>query len=64
MIIPAKSQFNLKFQPMRIHYGPWQPCWISNQHQIAARLKKRGSNLVRDKKDKNLKSMLSTKVMN
>jgi hypothetical protein len=18
---------------MRIHYGPWQPCWISNQHQ-------------------------------
>ena len=43
MIIPAKSQFNwlsgfltrrfLKFQPMRTHYGPWQPCWISNQHQ-------------------------------
>ena len=42
MIIPAKSQFNwlkwfltrrfLKFQPMRTHYGPWQPCWISNQH--------------------------------
>ena len=24
---------NLKFQPMRTHYGPWQPCWISNQHQ-------------------------------
>ena len=23
----------LKFQPMRTHYGPWQPCWISNQHQ-------------------------------
>jgi hypothetical protein len=22
-----------KFQPMRTHYGPWQPCWISNQHQ-------------------------------
>jgi hypothetical protein len=21
------------FQPMRTHYGPWQPCWISNQHQ-------------------------------
>ena len=19
--------------PMRTHYGPWQPCWISNQHQ-------------------------------
>jgi hypothetical protein len=18
---------------MRKHYGPWQPCWISNQHQ-------------------------------
>jgi hypothetical protein len=18
----------LKFQPMRTHYGPWQPCWI------------------------------------
>ena len=18
---------------MRAHYGPWQPCWISNQHQ-------------------------------
>ena len=18
---------------MRTHYGPWQPCWISNQHQ-------------------------------
>ena len=18
---------------MRRHYGPWQPCWISNQHQ-------------------------------
>ena len=43
MIIPAKSQFNwpggfwqedfFKFQPMRTHYGPWQPCWISNQHQ-------------------------------
>ena len=43
MIIPAKSQFKLawwfltrrffKFQPMRIHYGPWPPCWISNQHQ-------------------------------
>ena len=23
----------LKFQPMRIHYGPWQPCWISDQCQ-------------------------------
>ena len=23
----------LKFQQMRTHYGPWQPCWISNQHQ-------------------------------
>jgi hypothetical protein len=23
----------LKFQPMRTHYGPWQPCWISKQHQ-------------------------------
>ena len=43
MIIPAKSQFNwlsgfwqedfFKFQPTRTHYGPWQPCWISNQHQ-------------------------------
>jgi hypothetical protein len=22
-----------KFQPMSTHYGPWQPCWISNQHQ-------------------------------
>ena len=22
-----------KFQPMRTHYGPWQPFWISNQHQ-------------------------------
>ena len=43
MIIPAKSQFNwlggfwqedfFKFQLMRTHYGPWQPCWISNQHQ-------------------------------
>jgi hypothetical protein len=20
-------------QPMRTHYGPWQPCWISNQHE-------------------------------
>ena len=18
---------------MRTHYGPWQPCWITNQHQ-------------------------------
>jgi hypothetical protein len=42
MIILAKSKFNwlggsdkkiFKFQPMRTHYGPWQPCWISNQHQ-------------------------------
>jgi hypothetical protein len=24
---------HLKFQPMRTHYGPWQSCWISNQHQ-------------------------------
>ena len=23
----------IKFQPMRTHYGTWQPCWISNQHQ-------------------------------
>ena len=23
----------LKFQPMRKHHGPWQPFWISNQHQ-------------------------------
>jgi hypothetical protein len=23
----------LKFQPMKTHYGHWQPCWISNQHQ-------------------------------
>jgi hypothetical protein len=23
----------LKFQPIRTHYKPWQPCWISNQHQ-------------------------------
>ena len=23
----------LKFQPMRTHYGPWPPCWISNQHR-------------------------------
>ena len=23
----------LKFQPIRTHYGLWQPCWISNQHQ-------------------------------
>ena len=22
-----------KFQRMRTHYGPWQPCWISNRHQ-------------------------------
>jgi hypothetical protein len=27
------SSLFLKFQPMRTHYGPWQPCWISNQHQ-------------------------------
>ena len=43
MIISAKSKFNwlkwfltrrfLKFRPIRTHYGPWQPCWISNQHQ-------------------------------
>ena len=40
MIIPAKSQFNwlltrrfLKFWPIRTHYGPWQPCWISDQRQ-------------------------------
>ena len=41
MIIPATIQLAwwfltrrfLKFQPMRTHYGPWQPCWISNQHQ-------------------------------
>ena len=23
----------LKFQLMKTHYGPWQPCCISNQHQ-------------------------------
>jgi hypothetical protein len=23
----------LKYQPMRTHYRPWQPCWISDQHQ-------------------------------
>ena len=28
-----KKDENVKFQPMRTHYGPWQPCWISNQHQ-------------------------------
>ena len=22
-----------KFRPIRTHYGPWQPCWISNQRQ-------------------------------
>ena len=40
MIIPAKSQFNwfltrrfFKFRAIRTHYGPWQPCWISDQHQ-------------------------------
>ena len=22
-----------KFQPIRIHYKPWQPCWISGQSQ-------------------------------
>ena len=40
MIIPAKPQFNwlltrrfLKFRPIRTHYRPWQPCWISDQHQ-------------------------------
>jgi hypothetical protein len=38
MIIPAKSQFNWlggfwQEDLMRTHYGPWQPCWISNQHQ-------------------------------
>ena len=22
-----------KFQPIRTHYRPWQPCWISDQHQ-------------------------------
>ena len=41
MIIPAKSQLAwwfltrrfLKFQPIRTHYGPWQPCWISDQCQ-------------------------------
>ena len=42
MIIPAKSQSQfkwfltrrfLKFWPIRTHYGPWQPCWISDQRQ-------------------------------
>jgi hypothetical protein len=23
----------LKFRPIRTHYGPWQPCWISDQRQ-------------------------------
>ena len=23
----------LKFWPIRTHYGPWQPCWISDQRQ-------------------------------
>jgi hypothetical protein len=23
----------LKFQQMRTHYRPWQPCWIWNQYQ-------------------------------
>ena len=31
MIIPAKSQFN--WLGGFLHYGPWQPCWISNRHQ-------------------------------
>jgi hypothetical protein len=22
---------------MKTHYGPWQPCWISNQHQKSGR---------------------------
>jgi hypothetical protein len=22
-----------KFRPIRTHYGPWQPCWISDQRQ-------------------------------
>jgi hypothetical protein len=35
MIIPAKSQFNWPggFSQWKTHYEPWQPCWISNQHQ-------------------------------
>ena len=24
---------SLKFQPIRTHYWPWQPCWISDQHE-------------------------------
>jgi hypothetical protein len=23
----------LKFRPIKTHYGPWQPCWISDQRQ-------------------------------
>jgi hypothetical protein len=23
----------LKFRPIGTHYGPWQPCWISDQRQ-------------------------------
>jgi hypothetical protein len=29
----ARVRRFLKFQPIRTHYGPWQPCWISDQHQ-------------------------------
>ena len=28
-----RTRWYLKFQPMRTHYRPWQPYWISNQHQ-------------------------------
>jgi hypothetical protein len=30
----------LKFQPMRTHYGPWQPCWISKYQPTKWLLKK------------------------
>jgi hypothetical protein len=43
MITPAQSQINWlsgfhqedfkKFRSIRTHYGPWQPCWISDQRQ-------------------------------
>jgi hypothetical protein len=32
LVVSDKKIF-FKFQPMRTHYGHWQPCWISNQHQ-------------------------------
>jgi hypothetical protein len=29
LVVSDKKIF--KYQPMRTHYGPWQPCWISNR---------------------------------